>query len=230
MWPCGNTRVLTITQTALATPPSGLSNTLIGQGRFVAIDTQAKTGAWKARIDTKGASDLYVLENRFAPGGTIGWHSHPGPSMVIVKAGTATVYAATIPRAPRTWSRRARASSIRWACAHRPERGQRRARAGGDLAGSGGRGAADRRTRLGALRLLGDARERVGGQCPPSEGGPMPSYLVAVYLPTARARGAGQRMPRPSCSRHGALCTRAADAAIPTQPGTVAIAAGDEQL
>jgi quercetin dioxygenase-like cupin family protein len=89
--------VLTITQTALATPPSGLTSTLIGQGRFVAIDTQAKTGAWKARIDTKGASDLYVLENRFAPGGTIGWHSHPGPSMVIVKAGTAMVYAAHDP-------------------------------------------------------------------------------------------------------------------------------------
>jgi quercetin dioxygenase-like cupin family protein len=42
--------------------------------------------------DTKGASDLYVLQNTIQPGGTFGWHSHPGPSLVIVKSGTATFY------------------------------------------------------------------------------------------------------------------------------------------
>ena len=45
-----------------------------------------------SRIDTKGASDVYVLQNTIAPGGTFGWHSHPGPSLVIVKSGTATFY------------------------------------------------------------------------------------------------------------------------------------------
>ena len=43
-------------------------------------------------MDTKGASDVYVLQNTIAPGGTFGWHSHPGPSLVIVKSGTATFY------------------------------------------------------------------------------------------------------------------------------------------
>ena len=28
------------------------------------------------------------------PGGTFGWHSHPGPSLVVVKAGTVSVYPA----------------------------------------------------------------------------------------------------------------------------------------
>ena len=31
------------------------------------------------------------------PGGTFGWHSHPGPSLVIVKSGTATFYMADDP-------------------------------------------------------------------------------------------------------------------------------------
>src|SRR5215211_2558516 len=82
---------------AQATPPSGVTTTPIATGRFDAIDTQIKTGAWKAKIKTKGASDLHVLQNTIAPGGTFGWHSHPGPSLVIVKSGTATFYKADDP-------------------------------------------------------------------------------------------------------------------------------------
>jgi quercetin dioxygenase-like cupin family protein len=82
---------------AQATPPSGVTTTPIATGRFAAIDTQIKTGAWKAKLKTKGASDLHVLQNTIAPGGTFGWHSHPGPSLVIVKSGTATFYLANDP-------------------------------------------------------------------------------------------------------------------------------------
>ena len=82
---------------ALATPPSGVITTPIATGRFGAIDTQIKTGAWKAKLKTKGASDLHVLQNTIAPGGTFGWHRHPGPSLVIVKSGTATLYLANDP-------------------------------------------------------------------------------------------------------------------------------------
>jgi len=85
---------------ALATPPSLVSTTTFGVGRFDNIDATTKTdidpGAatdfWQARLNTKGASDLYVLQNTIQPGGTFGWHSHPGPSLVIVKSGTATFY------------------------------------------------------------------------------------------------------------------------------------------
>jgi quercetin dioxygenase-like cupin family protein len=85
---------------ALATPPSGVTTTVFGVGRFADIDATTKTDVdsgtatnfWQARIKTKGASDLYVLQNTIVPGGTFGWHSHPGPSLVIVKSGTATFY------------------------------------------------------------------------------------------------------------------------------------------
>ena len=77
---------------ALATPPAGVTTTILGVGRFEDIDTKMKTEPWKADISTKGASDLHVLQNTIAPGGTFGWHMHPGPSLVIVKSGTATFY------------------------------------------------------------------------------------------------------------------------------------------
>ena len=76
----------------LATPPIGVTTLPIAMGRFDPIDSKVKTGDWKAEIRTKGASDLHVLQNTIIPGGTFGWHSHPGPSLVIVKAGTATFY------------------------------------------------------------------------------------------------------------------------------------------
>ena len=50
------------------------------------------SSSWQARISTKGLSDVYVLENRIVPGGSFGWHSHPGPSLVVVKSGALTLY------------------------------------------------------------------------------------------------------------------------------------------
>lgn len=78
--------------TLLATPPSKVTPTEYGVGQFPSFETGGKSGAWAAAINVKGASDLHVLSNRIAPGGSFGWHSHPGPSFVIVKSGTATVY------------------------------------------------------------------------------------------------------------------------------------------
>ena len=85
---------------ARATPQSGVSSVTIAHGTFDEIDVFAKTDLdlgnrtdyWKAMINTKGASHLYVLQNTVAPGGSFGWHSHTGPSLVIVMSGTATEY------------------------------------------------------------------------------------------------------------------------------------------
>ncbi len=90
---------------ALATAPRGVTTLILGVARFDNIDAGAKTDVdpghardmWKARITTKGATDVHMLQNTIAPGGTFGWHSHPGPSLVIVKSGTATFYDADDP-------------------------------------------------------------------------------------------------------------------------------------
>ena len=55
-------------------------------------------GIWLAWIKTHGSSDLYVVDNKFAPnGGTSGWHSHAGPSIIFVVAGTVTNYSTDEP-------------------------------------------------------------------------------------------------------------------------------------
>ena len=87
---------------ALATPVSGVSNPSWSPviGRFNDIQATAKTDIdpgrkkdfWRARINIKGATDVHIVENVIHPSGTFGWHSHPGPSLVVVKAGTLSVY------------------------------------------------------------------------------------------------------------------------------------------
>lgn len=50
---------------------------------------------WGVRLRTYGLTDGYVIDNKFIPGQTTGWHSHPGPSIVYVVAGTVTNYEST---------------------------------------------------------------------------------------------------------------------------------------
>jgi quercetin dioxygenase-like cupin family protein len=92
--------VVAIVGVVLASPISGVTTTTFAVGRFdhidaktlTDIDPSANVDYWQARINTKGSTDVYMLENRIAPGGTFGWHSHPGPSLVLVKSGTLTLY------------------------------------------------------------------------------------------------------------------------------------------
>jgi quercetin dioxygenase-like cupin family protein len=77
----------------LATPPVGATALALAPvGQFAEINARAKSGDWEAEIETKGLSDVHVTQVTIQPGGTFGWHSHPGPSFVIVKSGTATFY------------------------------------------------------------------------------------------------------------------------------------------
>src|SRR5262245_48449231 len=84
--------VAVFVETVAATPPSNVQPTIFGVGTLARFDTKGKIGNWSATMKTTKASDMHVLSNRIAPGGSFGWHSHPGPSFVIVTSGTATVY------------------------------------------------------------------------------------------------------------------------------------------
>ena len=80
---------------ARATPSTGVDTTILAQSLFDEIHVKAHTRLperWQAQLKTHGQSDIYVVDNKFAPGGTTGWHSHPGPSLILVVAGTVTNY------------------------------------------------------------------------------------------------------------------------------------------
>ena len=76
----------------LATPGAGVTNTTIATGNLPATLAMVKTGDWKLDLRTKGDSDVLVTESVLTPGGSFGWHSHPGPSLVVVKSGTLSFY------------------------------------------------------------------------------------------------------------------------------------------
>jgi hypothetical protein len=47
---------------------------------------------WQLRFKTKGQTDLYVQSNAWPALSSTGWHTHPGPSLVVITAGTVTAY------------------------------------------------------------------------------------------------------------------------------------------
>jgi quercetin dioxygenase-like cupin family protein len=76
-----------------ATPPTpGFTSTPLAAAVLAPIDTKAETDDWEIELKTKGLSDVYMTHFKLAPGANGGWHSHPGPSIIAVKAGTATFY------------------------------------------------------------------------------------------------------------------------------------------
>jgi len=81
---------------ALATPPTqGVTTTILAKALFDDINVKAKTvpaDVWKAELKTRGLSDVYAVDNKIPPGGNTGWHTHPGPSLILVVSGTVTNY------------------------------------------------------------------------------------------------------------------------------------------
>jgi hypothetical protein len=83
---------------AMATPPSGFTSTTLAQGQFTEINAFNQfrqpnpPHLWRSRQRTRGLSDGYVLNNVWQPGGTTGWHTHLGHTLIIVTAGTVTAY------------------------------------------------------------------------------------------------------------------------------------------
>src|SRR5438445_5941252 len=86
---------------AWATPPLGVTTTIIsGPTQLGEIHVKSESDVNEVKIKTEGLSDVYVVYNRIVPGGHTGWHSHPGPSIISVKSGTATEYHADDPVTP----------------------------------------------------------------------------------------------------------------------------------
>src|SRR5438552_2660529 len=91
----GGLAVLVIVQTALATPIIGVETTSLAVGTFDdGLEAGSKTDTHEVELRATGPTDVHILQNKIAPGGTFGWHSHPGPSIVVVQSGALTLYRA----------------------------------------------------------------------------------------------------------------------------------------
>ncbi len=75
--------------TALATLPSGQTVTLLVRGHAGTLHAQAQG----VQIERDGGSaDVAMLSVSYAPGGSSGWHHHPGVGLVAVQSGAVTFY------------------------------------------------------------------------------------------------------------------------------------------
>lgn len=115
IWPAAMALVAVVSATvysgaALATPAStpGFKGVTVANATFGSFsshigreesgsDIPAIPSGWQETLQTQGDSDLYVQQNTWDPSAChcipdTGWHTHPGPSLVIVTKGTVTAY------------------------------------------------------------------------------------------------------------------------------------------
>lgn len=83
--------------------PSTAASTTLAQAAVSKVDlaVSGRTAAgrrWGVQLTTRGPSDGYVVDNKFEPGQSTGWHSHSGPSLIFVVTGQVTNYESTRPR------------------------------------------------------------------------------------------------------------------------------------
>lgn len=90
------------TGVALATPPFGLTSQLLVRGG--ATELRIQDQEQRLKLQAKEPTDLAIVKATLAapvpatpttpavPGGSTGWHGHPGPSLVVVLSGTLTMY------------------------------------------------------------------------------------------------------------------------------------------
>jgi quercetin dioxygenase-like cupin family protein len=90
----------TLAGAALATPGSGiLSAPVLARASFVdTLDIKFKVGGADAdNIYVRDAQETVMQQIVIGPGGHTGWHSHPGPAVVLVKSGELTLYSSDDP-------------------------------------------------------------------------------------------------------------------------------------
>ena len=89
------TLVTALAGVVLATPGSGiLSGTVVARAGFVEpVDIKFKVEDGRQEVfHVPNAQETVVQQVVIAPGGQTGWHSHPGPVVVLIKSGTLTFY------------------------------------------------------------------------------------------------------------------------------------------
>ena len=75
-----------------ANPPTGVVGTPIARGTYDSFKMELAFVQALVRGRSTPSIDVVVQKHDFAPGGTTGWHSHPGPILITVTQGQLTFY------------------------------------------------------------------------------------------------------------------------------------------
>jgi len=99
---CGDTATSRESSKAGITAPNftlgvGFTSTVVGRGNLGTFHLQSKADGYDVELKSHDNTDIVVANIAVTPGGTSGWHSHPGPVVVVVKTGALTIYRADDP-------------------------------------------------------------------------------------------------------------------------------------
>ena len=70
----------------------GFVGTPIGRGNLGTFNIHSKADGYDVQLKSHDNTDIAVSTIAIAPGGHSGWHTHPGPVLVVVKTGEVTFY------------------------------------------------------------------------------------------------------------------------------------------
>jgi hypothetical protein len=78
----------------LASPPSGVTPTLIGRGTYDAFKVSSDKHAYPLDFTARAKDplDIVVRVHDYLSGSTTGWHKHPGPVFITVLEGEVTFF------------------------------------------------------------------------------------------------------------------------------------------
>lgn len=79
-----------VAPTALANPGSGISSQVLGHR--ASLSDSVEINEDRIKFQTKDPTDFQMQTITFSPGGSSGWHHHPGVIWVIVESGAVTIY------------------------------------------------------------------------------------------------------------------------------------------
>ena len=78
---------------SLASPPVGVTPTLLGRGTYESFKLKTPPEALvDLKLDAKNPLDVVVRTHDYAIGSSTGWHTHPGPVLITVIQGEVTFY------------------------------------------------------------------------------------------------------------------------------------------
>jgi quercetin dioxygenase-like cupin family protein len=92
--------VTAVVRTAVATPPSNIvSGTVLARASFlVPTDIKIKVDDGSEEvIHAPELQETVIQQIIIGPGGSTGWHSHPGPAVAMIKAGALALYSSEDP-------------------------------------------------------------------------------------------------------------------------------------
>ena len=90
----------TLAVAGFATPAVGVVGTILVRASFtepVDLKFKVQDGHIQEVIHVQSTKETVMQQIVIAPGGTTGWHSHPGPAVALVKTGELTLFSSEDP-------------------------------------------------------------------------------------------------------------------------------------